>query len=332
MLAEAAETPAVVARQWAHNRSAMEALARDLRERAPRIVLTIARGSSDNAATYARYLIETRLNVVTTSVSPSVGAVFAARPAMQDALALALSQSGRSPDLIAAAVGAQQAGARLVTLVNDVDSPLAALGETLPLCAGVERSVAATKSFIATLAVIAQLVAAWAGDDTLQAAVRALPDTLDAAWSLDWSAAASTLAGADHVLVLGRGPGLAVAQEAALKLKETSCLHAEAFSAAEFRHGPIALAGPAFPVLAFLPRDESRIGVEETIAACRAAGSPVLTVGGDAAGSLPMIDCHPALLPIAQAQAFYRLADAVAASRGHDPDAPPLLAKVTRTL
>lgn len=332
MLAEASEAPAIVAAQGALNADAVAAIARGLQADPPRAVVTIARGSSDNAATYVRYLIETRLGIVTASAAPSVSAVFGARPAMRDTLALALSQSGRSPDLIAAAETAVRAGARLVTLVNDQTSPLARLGEPLSLYAGSERSVAATKSFIVTLAAAARLVAAWADDAPLRSAVHTLPVALASALSLDWSAAAPMLARADHLLVIGRGPGLAVAQEAALKFKETSRLHAEAFSAAEVRHGPIALAGPAFPVLAFVPQDEGRPGMIDTIAAFRAAGSPVLAVGGDDADALPMIDCHPALLPIVQVQAFYRLAAAVATLRGQDPDAPPLLAKVTKTL
>lgn len=333
MLAEAAEAPAVVAGQRARNAAAMATLGVALRTQPPRAVATIARGSSDNAATYARYLIETRLGVLTTSVSPSVSAVYAARPGMAETLVLALSQSGRSPDLLAAAAAASQTGARLVALVNDETSPLAALADTvLPLTAGAERSVAATKSFIASLAGVAALVAAWSDDEALAAALAELPDTLRSAWALDWSAAAPILARADHLFVLGRGAGFAIAQEAALKFKETCGLHAEAFSAAEVRHGPMALVGPGFPVLAFVPDDAARPSVEEAIAACRAAGAPVIAVGGAGEGMLPMVQAHPALLPIAQAQALYRLVDDVAARRGHDPDAPPHLRKVTQTL
>jgi glucosamine--fructose-6-phosphate aminotransferase (isomerizing) len=333
MLAEAGEAPVAVTRMLARNADAVGALARRWHARPPRLVTTIARGSSDNAATYARYLLETRLGVVTASTPPSVSAVFGARPAMGHTLALALSQSGRSPDLLQAARTAVDGGAELVAMVNDETSPLAVLADTmLPLSVGAERSVAATKSFLATLASAAQLAAAWGQDRALQEGLASLPDRLAEAWELDWSAAVPVLAAADHLLVIGRGPGLAVALEAALKFKETSGLHAEAFSAAEVRHGPMALAGARFPVLAFLPADEARAGVEETVARFRAVGATVLTVGGHGPHALPVVPCHPALLPIVQAQAFYRLADRVAAERGHDPDAPPLLAKVTETL
>jgi glucosamine--fructose-6-phosphate aminotransferase (isomerizing) len=333
MFAEAAEAPAVVAAQLARNAPAVAALAESLRAKPPRAVVTIARGSSDNAATYARYLLETRLGVLTASAPPSVNSVYGATLDMTDTLVLALSQSGRSPDLLAAAEGAVNGGARVVALVNDETSPLAAMAAlTIPLAARAERSVAATKSFIAALSATAQLVAFWSEDDALKAGLDALPATLEAAWALDWSAALPSLTRADHLYVVGRGAGLAVAQEAALKLKETCGLHAEAFSAAEIRHGPMALVGAGFPVLAFVPSDESRSGVEDMVVALRVQGATVLEVGGGASGALPMVDCHPLLLPLAQAQAFYRMVDTLAALRGHDADAPPHLAKVTETL
>lgn len=333
MFAEAGEAPALVAAQLARNAAVVMTLAASLRARPPRVVATIARGSSDNAATYARYLLEMRLGVLTASAPPSVSSVYGAALGMADTLVLALSQSGRSPDLLAAAAAAARAGARVVALVNDETAPLAELAEvTIPLAAGTERSVAATKSFVAALSAIAQLVACWSEDEDLRAALDALPDTLASAWALDWSAALPSLRHADHLYVVGRGPGFAIAQEAALKFKETCGLHAEAFSTAEIRHGPMALVGAGFPVLAFLPTDETRAGVEETVAVLRAQGATVLTVGGAGEDALPMIECHPLLLPIAQVQALYRMVDALAALRDRDPDAPPHLAKVTETL
>ncbi len=333
MPAKAAQAPAVVAAQLVRNAPVIAELAAALRVQPPRTVVTIARGSSDNAATYARYLLEIRLGVLTASAPLSVSSVYGAVLGMADTLVLALSQSGRSPDLLAAADAAGVAGARVVALVNDETSPLAAgAAVAIPLAAGAERSIAATKSFIASLSAIAQLVAEWAQDDALRAALAALPATLEAAWALDWTAALPVLGTAEHLYVVGRGPGFAIAQEAALKFKETCRLHAEAFSAAEVRHGPMALVGEGFPVLAFLPSDETRAGVVEAVAAMRAHGATVLEVGGTGPHGLPMVDCHPLLLPIVQAQALYRMVDDLAARRGYDPDTPPFLAKVTETL
>jgi glucosamine--fructose-6-phosphate aminotransferase (isomerizing) len=333
MFAEAAEAPAVVAGQLARNAPMVAALAASLRARPPRAVVTIARGSSDNAATYARYLLETRLGILTASAPPSVNSVYGAALDMADTLVLVISQSGRSPDLLAAAAAASRGGARVVALVNDEASPLAELAElTIPLAAGPERSVAATKSFLAALSAVAQLVACWSGDEELAAGLDALPGTLESAWALDWSAALPVLTRADHLYVVGRGAGLAAAQEAALKLKETCGLHAEAFSAAEIRHGPMALVGSGFPVLVFVPSDESRSGVEEIVAALRARDATVLAVGGAGRDRLKMVECHKLLLPLAQIQALYRMVDRLAALRGYDADAPPHLAKVTETV
>lgn len=336
MLREAGEAPERVREELAANASAVSALAKRLRANPPRAVTTLGRGSSDNVATFARYLIETRLGVLTASSSPSVSSVYEASPDMNGTLCLAISQSGRSPDLLAAAQAQQAAGATVVALVNDEASPLADLADvTLPLKAGPELSVAATKSFITGLAGVAQLVAQWSGDKPLQTAVDALPDQLAKAWKLDWSAAVQPLKNAEHLYVVARGLGFAIAQEAALKFKETCGLHAEAFSSAEIRHGPMALVGPSFPVLAFTQDDETGRGVEAASAAFVRQGASVIQVGGrGGAGVLHLAStlAHPALEPIGQIQSFYRLADALAQARGFDPDRPSHLAKVTETI
>jgi glucosamine--fructose-6-phosphate aminotransferase (isomerizing) len=337
MFREAAEAPAAVGEQLRLNETAVRDLARRLRATPPRALVTIGRGSSDNAATFARYLVETRLEILAASAAPSVSSVYDAAPAMEGAVALVISQSGASPDLIAAARAAASAGALVVALVNDPSSPLAAAAQVvIPLRAGTERSVAATKSFIAALAAIVQLAAHWTQDSSLIAALAGLPDLLARAWALDWSACLPLLGRAQHLYVVGRGPGFAIAQEAALKFKETSGLHAEAFSAAEVRHGPMALVGPGFPVLALAQDDETRESVEAAVGAFAAQGAQVLAAGlGAAEGgvrALPVLAAHPLLQPIAQAQSFYRMVEALARARGFDPDHPAHLAKVTRTL
>ncbi|HEY9254659.1 MAG TPA: SIS domain-containing protein, partial [Stenotrophomonas sp.] len=242
MFREAAETADVVAAQFARNRATIEALAASLRAAPPPFVVTCARGSSDHAATYAKYLFETQLGIVTASASPSVGSVYEAPLALRGALYLVISQSGKSPDLLRNAEAAKAAGARVVALVNVEDSPLAQLADTvIPLGAGPERSVAATKSYLASLAAILQLGAVWKQDAALLAALEALPASLRQAWQSDWRALTEGLVEARNLFVLGRGLGLAAAQEAALKFKETCGLHAEAYSSAEVKHGPMAL-------------------------------------------------------------------------------------------
>lgn len=335
MLSEAAEAPSRIALQFERNRAAVSRLGEKLRASPPRAVVTAARGSSDNAATFARYLIETRAATLTSSQALSVASVYTAQPRLDGSLFLAISQSGRSPDLLAATSAAKAAGAFTVALVNAEDSPLASLAdEVIPLCAGPERSVAATKTYLAANAAILDLVAAWTADTELRQAVSNLPALLEKAWTLDWSVGAQRLTRAQDLYVIGRGLGFGLAQEAALKFKETCGLHAEAFSAAEVQHGPMALVGPGFPALIFSQDDETSPGVKALAKQFIDAGADTLLAGlrEDRACNLPTFDAHPALEPVMMAQSFYRLVAALSAARGFDPDRPRLLNKITETI
>src|SRR5699024_6861754 len=170
---------------------------------------------------------------------------------LEGALYLVISQSGKSPDLVRNAEAARAAGAHVVALVNVEDSPLAEVADTLiPLRAGPEHSVAATKSYLATLAAIVHLVARWSGHQPLVDALQEAPAAMRRAFDMDWSVLVGGLRDARNLFVLGRGFGFGAAQEMALKFKETCGLHAEAFSSAEVKHGPMALVGDGFPVLA----------------------------------------------------------------------------------
>lgn len=335
MFLEAGQAASVAAAQLTANAGTIEALAQRLRANPPRVVVTCARGSSDHAATFARYLIETKAGVLTSSAGLSVSSVYDASPNLEGALYLAISQSGKSPDLLAAVRAAKAAGAYAVALVNVVDSPLAALAdEVIPLHAGPELSVAATKSYIAALVAVTQLIAAWTEDSGLTTALQRLPDQLAEAWALDWSPAVERLTLARNLYVLGRGVGFGVALEAALKFKETCGLHAEAFSAAEVLHGPMALVKDGFPVLVFAQNDESRASVDAMAADLRARGAEVLIAGGAGAapGVMPTLSSHPVLEPILMIQSFYRMANALSVARGYNPDSPPHLNKVTETV
>ena len=335
MFAEAAEAAAAVARQLFANAATVAALVERLHSRPPRGVVTCARGSSDHATTFGRYLIETHLGLLTTSASPSVASVYGASLDYSGMLAIGVSQSGQSPDILAAMRSAREAGAQTLALVNVDDSPLAAEADTcLPLHAGPERSVAATKSYIAAIAGLVHLVARWSGDEVLLEALSESPSLLRQAWEADWSPLVERLEGARGLYVIGRGLGFGIAQEAALKFKETCGLHAEAFSAAEVRHGPMALVGPDFPLLVFRQGDATADGVDALVAEVVARGGEVLVSGGHVPGAiqLPHPSAHPAIEPMLQIQAFYRAANALSLRRGFDPDRPPRLAKVTETL
>ena len=337
---EAGQSAQVVRDQLKANAAIMAALGATLRQMQPRAVVTVGRGSSDHAATFAQYLIETRQGVIVSSAAPSVSSLYHATPDMQGVVCLAISQSGKSPDLLTAIEGAKAAGAFVIALVNDAASPLAMLADqVIPLGAGPEVSVAATKSYIASLSAIVHLVAEWSQDQALLAQLHALPDRLADAWEADWSAAAEVLAPAQNLFVIGRGVGFGVAQEMALKFKETCGLHAEAFSAAEVRHGPMALVGRGFPILALSQDDQSRAGVDELMAEFIDRGAEVLLVGGsDEAQALahvrrlPAADADPVLEPILYVQSFYRMVNALALARGFDPDRPPHLNKITETV
>jgi glucosamine--fructose-6-phosphate aminotransferase (isomerizing) len=278
MAVETGQAPAAVARLLEANQAICQRLAARFASAPPRLMATCARGSSDHAATYGKYLIETSLGVPVLSAAPSIGSVYGRPMALDDSVFVLISQSGQSPDLVANARWAKANGALVIALLNVVDSPVGhAADEVLPLHAGPETSVAATKSYIAALAALAQLTAYLSGDKALLEALELLPAQLEQAAGLDWDQAVTSLAGADDLLVVGRGLGFGIAQEAALKFKETASIHAEAFSAAELMHGPLALVRDGYPVLAFSQADETREPLKELVETLRAKGAEVFT-------------------------------------------------------
>jgi glucosamine--fructose-6-phosphate aminotransferase (isomerizing) len=339
MFKEALQAPAVVERALKENQSEMEQLGAFLRRNTPPFVLTVARGSSDHAALYGKYLIESLLGLVCSSAIPSVYTVYGRNLSLGKALVIAVSQSGESPDLIEVTHQARRDGALTLALVNQEKSPLAQAAEVImPLWAGAEEAVAATKSYLATLASLAQLVAAWAEDKPLHEALAILPEAMYKAADANWQAGLDALAEAENGLVVGRGYAFAVAHELALKLKETSAFHAEAISAAELLHGPVALVEPDFPLLVLAPRDKPLPGMLSLLENLRAKGGHLLVASSEAQAlelahtPLPLpTRLHPVLDSILLAQAFYPFAAELSVARGFDPDAPRNLSKVTRT-
>ncbi len=334
MLNEALSSPEVVTAQLADN-AHLAALAEKLARQRPHVALTVARGSSDHAASYFASLAMSRLGVPVASLPMSVATLQQAPLQVKGELALAFSQSGRSPDLVGTMTALRAAGARTVSLVNAPDSPLAAACEwNLPLRAGPELSVAATKSYIAMLSLSAQLVALWQGDDSLSHALNQLPQALHQAGRLDWSPAVEQLREVKRMLVIGRGAGLAIAQEAALKLKETSGIQAEAFSSAEVRHGPMELIDRDYPLLVFAPRGPEQAGLIQFARDMQERGARVLLAAPPEVehATLPLCNtADPALDPIAAILTFYVMAACLATVRGRNPDTPRHLSKVTET-
>ncbi len=337
MSQEIAETGSILARQLAANDAATKQIATLIKKRDPRLVATIARGSSDHAALYLKYLIEIALGVPCASIGPSIASLYNAPLRLEGALAITISQSGRSPDIVALQDAANRAGALTLALVNDVDSPAARAAQCLlPLNAGVERTVAAPKSMIAALVAGAALIGRWVGDEKLSAAIAKLPALLGAAHAPPPRALVDLVAGAKSAFVLGRGATYAIAAEAALKLKETCAIHAEAFSSAEVLHGPAGVITPGFLVIAFMPADAAREGMSETLARLAEMGANVVVVdagvgAGEPALLVPAAD-HPLLTPIVMLHRFYAIVEASATALGRDPDHPPHLRKVTETI
>jgi glucosamine--fructose-6-phosphate aminotransferase (isomerizing) len=226
-------------------------------------------------------------------------------------------------------------------MINVEASPLAAVADfVIPLRAGPEISVAATKSFLCSLSAILQLTAEWKDDDALRNALANVPAALEQDVAMDWQPLIDGLADAASLFVVGRGLGLAAAQEAALKLKETCGIHAEAFSAAEVQHGPMTLVGPGFPVVFFVQGDDTKESTLAVAAKFRERGARVWTIGADAANAearngdaLPLPTAlDPACTPLIAVHRFYAAVNELAVRRGRNPDAPPHLSKVTETV
>jgi glucosamine--fructose-6-phosphate aminotransferase (isomerizing) len=335
MAHEIAEAPQAVAGQAAGLAQPISELVARLRRRPPQVVVTCARGSSAHAATYGKHLIERSIGAPVAEAAPNIASVYGRRLNLEGQLFLAISQSGHSDDLIEMALSARSAGALTVAMVNATDGPLTrACDIVLPIGAGPELSVAASKTFVATLSALQRLVAAWTGDAALARAVDVLPERLTAAGALDWSEAVGALSRTTSLVAIGRGPTLAIAREASLKLKETCNLHAEAFSGAEFLHGPVALAAARYPVLMLMPTDEAASGMRLLADDLRRKGAALLaTEPGDAApGRLPALQPgHPETDAVCLVQSFYAMLIRLAERLGTDVDRPRHLEKVTRT-
>jgi glucosamine--fructose-6-phosphate aminotransferase (isomerizing) len=331
MAQEAREAPEAVARFLTQNGTLLRDIGQRLTRLDPHVIITSARGSSDHAAAYFKYLAEIMTGVPCASIGASVVSVYASPLRLKSGFALTISQSGQSPDIVAVQEAARTSGALTLAIVNTADSPAGRNADIcLPLHAGPEKSVAATKSFIVSLVAGAAIVAAWRGDEAFTNALQELPQHLDRAMEIDWPEMVEQMPAADSLYVLGRGPSLPIAGEAALKFKETCAIHAEAYSSAEVMHGPLELVGEAFPVLVFAQNDAARAGTYAAAERMRKAGARIWLVGE---GGLPHARTgHPWLEPISMIATAYLTIERVAWARGRNPDQPRLLKKVTETV
>jgi len=335
MRQEIEEIPQATARLLERAGATLAAAGRELAGIDPAVVVTIARGSSDHVATYLKYAIELAAGVPVASVGPSVASIYGARLKLEGSAAFAISQSGASPDIVAMADAARAGGALTIALTNTAGSPLAlAVSHAIDIAAGVEKSVAATKTFVASVVAGLAVLAHWTGDRALLKALDELPGQFEKALGCDWSAMTGALDGQASCFILGRGPAIAIANEVALKLKETSGLHAEAYSAAEVMHGPLALVGPGFPVLALAVDDAAQASTVEAADALAGKGGAAFVTSRRAKRATPLPHApagHPLTDPLALVVSFYAFVEAFARHRGFDPDQPRNLRKVTET-
>lgn len=337
MAAEIAEQPAVWRRLLAAagpaGESGVDRAAALVRARAPRFVLFAARGTSDHAALYAKYLTEIRLGLPAGMVSPSTFTAYAAQPDLRDVLLVAVSQSGGSPDLLRCVEVARDRGALTLAVTNNPGSALAGAADAqIDVLAGTERSVAATKTYTAQLLALHLLVSAVLGDD---ARAGALPDLCDQVLDRCMDAVAAAASGyrfAQRLVTTGRGYSYPTAREAALKLMETAYVSAQAFSGADLLHGPLALVDPLVPVLAVVSPGAGGAAMAPVLESLAARHADVLRIGGRGPGiALPEAPAEE-LTSLLEIIPLQLLAHRVAVARGGDPDTPRGLHKVTETL
>ncbi|AJY44706.1 SIS domain-containing protein [Martelella endophytica] len=335
MRREINEIPAAAARLLSEGRESYAAAGRALAAKDPAVVVTVARGSSDHAALFLKYAIELTAGVPVASLGPSLASIYQAPLKLKTAAAICVSQSGKSPDIVALGKAAREGGALTLSLVNTIASPLADIADQpIDIAAGPEKAVAATKSYVNSIVAGLAVLAEWTADASLKAALAKLPEDLEKALACDWSALMEPMRDAQSLYVLGRGPAFAIASEAALKCKETCELHAEAYSSAEVMHGPVSLVEARFPVIAFAARDKAEDSIAKTASGMAEKGADVFLSSEKGHGPkvLPHVATgHPLTDALALIVPYYSFIETLSRARGFNPDSPVALNKVTET-
>jgi glucosamine--fructose-6-phosphate aminotransferase (isomerizing) len=338
---EILEQPEVLERLLEQERGTVEAVAQAIRERAPRFMVLAARGSSDNAARYGQYLLGAVNGLPVALATPSLFTLYRRPPCLADALVVAVSQSGQSPDIVAVVEEGRRQGALTLAVTNDPTSPLARAAEwVVPLHAGAERSVAATKTYTASLLALGMISAALAGDEEMFAALRTVPEAIRQVVS-----SAPTICRASEryrymeaCVVVSRGYNYATAYEIALKLKELTYVLAEPYSSADFQHGPVALVEKGFPVIAVVPEGAVTAEMVDFLRRLREREAELVVISAReevlslAQTPLPLPEGIPEWLsPMVAVVPGQLFALGLTQARGLDPDQPRGLQKVTRT-
>ncbi|PSL18452.1 SIS domain-containing protein [Shimia abyssi] len=335
MKREILEIPEAVERLLSLGGANIVQAADDVRAIDPPFLMSVARGSSDHACTYLKYASELLLQRPMASVGPSVQSIYGVNLRCDRSVCVSVSQSGQSPDIVQMTRSLAEAGSYAVAITNNDESRLAKVSNaTLPIHAGPELSVAATKTFVTSIIAGLWFLAEWKHDEALKAALFSLPEFLSQATSCDWGTAAGAMDGRP-LYTLGRGPSWAISNEAALKFKETCLIQAESYSSAEVMHGPVSIVEQGFPVLIFAGADAAETSVAGVADELAAKGAQVFATTSlvKQANVLPHVRTgHWLTDPIAAIVSFYGMVDQVAANRGINPDVPRHLNKVTETV
>ncbi|WP_224816410.1 SIS domain-containing protein [Hasllibacter sp. MH4015] len=336
MRQEVLEIPDAVDRLLTNGAPSIAMIAEAAAAANPLFAVTVARGSSDHACTFLKYALELELGLPVASVGPSIASIYGARLNLARSVTLSVSQSGKSPDIVAMSRAATDGGSFTIAITNDATAPLAGASQhTIDICAGIERSVAATKTFVTSAVAGLILLAEWKKDDALRSVLNDLPGALAKAADLDWPELRSAIGPAQSLFTLGRGPAWAISNEAALKFKETCQIHAESYSSAEVLHGPVSIVGTGFPILCFASADAAEGSVADVADQLAAKGARAFVTSEKAATaeSLPHIRTgHGLTDPLPLIVSFYAMIEKVAGERGINPDAPRHLNKVTETV
>lgn len=338
MRSEIDEQPARWSELLDRQRDAIDAAASVIREQRPELLVFVARGSSDHAAMYGQYLAHNVLGIPAMLATPATVTAFNSRLRYPKAVAIAVSQSGESPDLLSTVTAISDAGVPVIAITNHAQSTLAGLGRVhVPLAAGAELSVAATKTYTAELLAIALIVLRGSrlGWDELEQRVDAVARVARLALEAPIDGLVEALDGIDRVLIVGRGYAMATAREGALKLMETNSIAASGWSAADATHGPLGQVIPGTTVIVLTTADAGRDSVVDFAQAASDLGGQVVEVGSgsvdEARAHFPLSVTDAALAPLVEIIPLQRMALELALRRGLDPDAPAGLSKVTKT-
>lgn len=336
MRREVLEIPRAAKRLLENGGDEIRRTADAVRKRDPIFMVSVARGSSDHVATYLKYASELLMATPIASIGPSIASIYNRPLKLDGSVCLSVSQSGKSPDIVEMARMARQGGALSIAMTNHPQSPLAKVSDhTINLHAGPELSVAATKTFVNSAIAGLWMLAEWAEDEALLAAINDLPSRLEQAVKIDWPEARAALEGRSSIYCLGRGPAYAISNEAALKFKETCQIHAESYSSAEVLHGPVSIVDRGFPVIGLTANDPAETALASVADEIAAKGATVFATSTkvNTATQLAVARTDHALTdPITLIASFYSMVERVAATRGINPDAPRHLKKVTETV